>query len=196
MQSTWPTNETPNTLPGFGKTSCYDLFWIYPGTWPGNRASSATQDYRAPTWSWASRTGDVEWWTVQRPYTTWARINFARTTPVGDDPMGELQDGKLGLKGICIPIPRSRFAACRPEEWCADDGESGDSLYANETILLMEIFQNLSPRSQVKLCLAFKLVSVEEQIYVRRGAARISRDSPSGLYTALKAGAWKDIMVV
>ncbi|KAH9871969.1 hypothetical protein J1614_006228 [Plenodomus biglobosus] len=61
--------------------------------------------WRAPSWSWASATGSVRWETL-----SWSRedkcypvsILSAMTTPKGNDPTGEVIDGKLVLRGICV----------------------------------------------------------------------------------------------
>jgi Heterokaryon incompatibility protein (HET) len=70
------------------------LCWCVPSTATKTSRPSA---YRAPTWSWASIDGQV---TFDR-LASWHReikIIEATTTPAGEDPFGQLQDGSITLE--------------------------------------------------------------------------------------------------
>jgi hypothetical protein len=54
------------------------------------------REWRAPTWSWASTTGAIEW---QPPGTSKVTLLSATTMPKGLDPTGELASGELVLRG-------------------------------------------------------------------------------------------------
>jgi hypothetical protein len=59
--------------------------------------------WRAPTWSWASVNGGVwfEYFGSEVPNALVTVLNV-RTTPVGDDPMGQISSGTLVLAGRCV----------------------------------------------------------------------------------------------
>jgi hypothetical protein len=57
------------------------------------------REWRAPTWSWASTTGSVEW---QPPGIPKVALLSANTVPKGPDPTGELASGELVLRGRCV----------------------------------------------------------------------------------------------
>jgi hypothetical protein len=68
-----------------------------------------TSDYRAPSWSWASREGRIFYnflWLIERK----ATIISVETTPAGDDPMGELIGGILKIKGPSLPAIAQRVS--------------------------------------------------------------------------------------
>jgi hypothetical protein len=73
-----------------------DFLWITrtPGTY------ARPKQWRAPTWSWASVVGSVYWEpSTMRPT---ASVISCTTIPAGDDELGEINGGKLRLKGRCI----------------------------------------------------------------------------------------------
>ena len=71
-----------------------------------------TPQYRAPTWSWASRPGRVFWDTdfcyAKNPgfrgkvHSNAICISIS-TTPAGVDPLGEIISGEIQLQGYCLP---------------------------------------------------------------------------------------------
>jgi hypothetical protein len=64
---------------------------------------SRPQPWRAPTWSWASIDGNVYFDRQEYRFPqTFVTIQSVTTTPVGDDPTGELFAGVLMLKGKCL----------------------------------------------------------------------------------------------
>lgn len=184
----------------WGDTLLYDLFWVYSGFESGTVTSVETDTYRAPTWSWASRIGHVKWWTIREAYHKGgvsARVVHVETTPIGDDPMGEVQGGRLEISGQCTTTRRLVLTTCTPGEWCADDGYSNhDSQCQDEELLLMVIFREWSYDVSPTLCLAFALVDADKKIYVREGAVRITKDSPAGLLESIDAGTMKTITVI
>lgn len=88
-------------------------------------------------------------------------------------------------------------ATCTPGEWCADDGYSNNDFQCqDEELLLMVIFREWSYDVSPTLCLAFALVDADKKVYVRKGAVRITKDSPAGLREAIDAGPTKTITVI
>lgn len=66
-----------------------------PGTWP--------HLYRAPSWSWASVDGDIEFPSPSSNWTWYPDIISARTIPRGMDVTGELAGGHITLSSpLCI----------------------------------------------------------------------------------------------
>jgi hypothetical protein len=68
-----------------------------------------SSDYRAPSWSWASREGHIVYgfhWLIERK----ATIISVETTPAGDDPMGELIGGIIKIKGLSLPAISQRVS--------------------------------------------------------------------------------------
>jgi hypothetical protein len=61
------------------------------------------KEWRAPTWSWASVSGNVVWpyWHEEASYKRIASVTIvgATTKPKGPDPTGELHSGKLTIRG-------------------------------------------------------------------------------------------------
>jgi hypothetical protein len=91
----------------WGDNVMVDLLWY--------RSDEATKlnppQYLAPTWSWASQPGSVFWdVTVSYRGKTYLDSNFQpdavcisiSTTPVADDPLGEVTSGELQLQGCCL----------------------------------------------------------------------------------------------
>jgi hypothetical protein len=83
-------------------TLIYSLTW-YRYQWSGTPLLPRPQSWRAPTWSWASIAGAVKFSQHEGNYSqTFATIISADTTAVGDDRTGELSDGWLVIKGMCV----------------------------------------------------------------------------------------------
>ncbi|KAH7380574.1 heterokaryon incompatibility protein-domain-containing protein [Phaeosphaeria sp. MPI-PUGE-AT-0046c] len=60
-------------------------------------------NWRAPSWSWASIDGEVAFQQVFGRYPkAFVTILNVMTTPVGDDPMGQITSGALVLAGKCL----------------------------------------------------------------------------------------------
>jgi hypothetical protein len=60
-----------------------------------------SEEWRAPTWSWASATDKVTWWNNRPPLT---RENFitvvdAGVIAIGDDVTGQIRSGELRIRG-------------------------------------------------------------------------------------------------
>lgn len=81
-----------------------NLTWYM--TSPGQRRRPS--QWRAPTWSWASTSGNIEWMTIdwwlhafmeEDDIVTFITVLDASTSPVTDDPTGEITAGVLILKG-------------------------------------------------------------------------------------------------
>lgn len=108
---------------GFGD----GMLWYIPSE--GYRPPS----YRAPTWSWASTVGQVEWAVDQdinslmtsdgvtdsSTIVTLASILHVSTTPAGADPKGEIVAGNLVIKGHCLSptlVSNGNLMILRPRE--------------------------------------------------------------------------------
>ncbi|KAH7061925.1 heterokaryon incompatibility protein-domain-containing protein [Paraphoma chrysanthemicola] len=79
-----------------------DSIW-YDALWYVLEPERATSSgYRAPSWSWASREGEVHYVPNKFLAPTATVVNVA-TIPAGDDPMGEILDGLLTIRGPCLP---------------------------------------------------------------------------------------------
>lgn len=77
----------------------HDLFWKTVGV------ATKPHKYRAPSWSWASLDGNINWWSWRFCTSEAADCSLlctileARTTPVGLDPYGAVKDGYLKIQG-------------------------------------------------------------------------------------------------
>jgi hypothetical protein len=78
---------------------CRDLLWYTKDS----RQTRRPQNWRAPSWSWASVIGEVAWPEVRGEW--WndriATIVSVSTMPAGADAFGELSGGSLRIKGRC-----------------------------------------------------------------------------------------------
>ena len=104
-------------LAGLWEDTCLrDLFW-FPV-----EDSQTVQPYRAPTWSWASRTGPIDWLSfspfhvppnalarsgnkVLTECTPLATIVNIETKPLGQDEMGPIRAAKLHIDSPCFQLP-------------------------------------------------------------------------------------------
>lgn len=78
------------------RTFIADMLW----TTHSVSQSRRPQQWRAPTWSWASVVGAVSWESLSSKQTS--TVVSCSTTPVGDDYFGELREGSLCLQGRCM----------------------------------------------------------------------------------------------
>lgn len=69
--------------------------------------------YRAPSWSWASFVGPIEWCPSETlsPFSH-ATVMSISTTPVGDDEMGSVTAGYLELQSLCSTSTAARMRSC------------------------------------------------------------------------------------
>jgi hypothetical protein len=98
IASVWERESTGDYLAGLWRANLVEgLLWH--SSLLGHRPST----YRAPTWSWASVVGWIDWWpgTISAQHEM-VEVLSASTTPVGDDPKGEITAGKIVLKGRCV----------------------------------------------------------------------------------------------
>jgi len=72
---------------------------------PGKRLSTVSSRYVAPSWSWASVSGNVNWenWATPNKFPPLAQIINAQCTHAGLDEMGSVCGGEIRLKGKIIP---------------------------------------------------------------------------------------------
>jgi len=67
------------------------------------------KEWRAPSWSWAAFQGGVYWPIKNGSSTaTCATLLRALTTPMGDDPMGQLSDGFIIIRGKVLAGERQK----------------------------------------------------------------------------------------
>jgi hypothetical protein len=76
----------------------HDLFWKTVA------AATKPRDYRAPSWSWASVDGRINWplwrgFSASSKCIMYCTVLDAQTTPVGLDPYGAVKDGFLKVHG-------------------------------------------------------------------------------------------------
>jgi hypothetical protein len=83
------------------KSLLYSLVWCRCGDLRARPQSQ--ENWRAPTWSWASIDGKVFFSHLgsQSPQALVTVLNV-KTTPVGEDPMGQISSGTLVLAGRCL----------------------------------------------------------------------------------------------
>ena len=71
---------------------------------------SPTIEYRAPSWSWASRCGEVVWqtwrWLFSRPTFPTPEVSIVSiiTETAGENPFGQVSGGSMVLRGLCLPV--------------------------------------------------------------------------------------------
>uniref|UniRef100_A0A0B7JMX6 Heterokaryon incompatibility domain-containing protein n=1 Tax=Bionectria ochroleuca TaxID=29856 RepID=A0A0B7JMX6_BIOOC len=85
------------------------LTWKVQGEWKKEAGKSERpKDYLAPSWSWASVKGTVDWFNKRdgsRPIDTvfTPEILELSTEPAGNDPFGMLVGGRLRMRGLFTP---------------------------------------------------------------------------------------------
>jgi hypothetical protein len=85
------------------------LLWHYSILYQSRPQPST---YRAPTWSWASRTvsmGYIEWFWEGRSFNPATSVMSISTKLVGDDPTGEISAGELVLRSKCRRATVGRY---------------------------------------------------------------------------------------
>ena len=82
----------------------WERFFIESLCWIREEGSRGLNDWRAPSWSWASGQGAVSWPSdlPQSSSKIYPTFISASTIPMGDDPMGQLSNGSVVLKGRCL----------------------------------------------------------------------------------------------
>ncbi|KAB2103048.1 hypothetical protein AG0111_0g8843 [Alternaria gaisen] len=81
------------------KTLPHSLCWFVK-----KPAEKQLEEWRAPSWSWAAAQGPVNWFHRGRDdrITAYVTVLRATTSPKGDDPMGQISDGAVLLRGKCL----------------------------------------------------------------------------------------------
>ncbi|KAH7066065.1 heterokaryon incompatibility protein-domain-containing protein [Paraphoma chrysanthemicola] len=75
----------------------FDLLWYLQ-----TPTAARHEDYRAPSWSWASAESDVRWPIQVEYYSQEASVQSINTVAAGDDPLGEITAGQLVLTGLAL----------------------------------------------------------------------------------------------
>ncbi|KAM0431439.1 hypothetical protein ACHAPT_005416 [Fusarium lateritium] len=108
-----------------------DLFW-HADTRPGVRISTASS-YVAPTWSWASGSGIVDWY-VGGSFL--AEILGVHCSPSGSDELGMITSGELVLRAKTIPVRLTKeFFHLRSEKFWTITIESRDPATGEQACL-------------------------------------------------------------
>ncbi|KAH6879531.1 heterokaryon incompatibility protein-domain-containing protein [Thelonectria olida] len=91
-----------------------DLFW-YVDYRPGARIST-TSSYVAPTWSWASVSGGINW---GKPGTLCVELISVHCDSSGSDDLGKMTYGELVLKARIVPVRLTRtfYNLGQKKEW-------------------------------------------------------------------------------
>jgi hypothetical protein len=162
--------------------------------WRSELAGDRLKTYRAPTWSWASIHGWVDWWPdiLRKEYQT-ATILSASTTPVGQDPRGEILAGSITIRGCSIlgkVLHEGSHEYYRPGnvvllQASSDTTDNGPKVGAGmwypdvvthvETgseVLLMQIVELQDRGDWITFFIAFRRKLGEEVLYERVGCAR------------------------
>ncbi|OAK93459.1 HET-domain-containing protein [Phaeosphaeriaceae sp. SRC1lsM3a] len=188
----WHGNEPGDYLAGLWRGDLMrDLLWR--SRLSGNRPNA----YRAPTWSWASVVGWIDWWPdVPGLKHDLATLLSATTIPKGEDPCGEVVAGSIVLKGRCVSAklvyegvhesyrPGNCVEIALPEEhdvlkigtgeWVPD---VSTNVGADSKILLMSIYkverQTFDRVDSIVYLLAFRQKAGDDELYERVGCAGI-----------------------
>jgi len=97
LAKTVPAKMGPYLAGLWGKTLSESLSWRSVSS----EAHPRPQPWRAPTWSWASTTGQIFWWKTDH-VVTYATVLGANTTPKGKGVTAEIVSGELRLQGRCL----------------------------------------------------------------------------------------------
>jgi len=65
-------------------------------------SGTRTQQWRAPSWSWASVKGHVKWRSATSDFEALFSVLEISTEPIGSNLLGGLRSGSLNLKGPCV----------------------------------------------------------------------------------------------
>jgi hypothetical protein len=87
-----------------------DLLWVNKAPYRGKKVTpSRPKNYRAPSWSWASIDGNIEFRCLPKSSTYFARLKSHRVTLSGLDEFGAVSDGWIKLRGPLIQVLRVGF---------------------------------------------------------------------------------------
>jgi hypothetical protein len=149
--------------------------------WRSLECTTRTPEYRAPSWSWASKEGGV-YWPNRASIQCHASVISVETVPAGKDPLGEVIAGTLVIKGLCLPaeIPHESKAGDTEHTlhvpgaimlWQADH-ESNNLKGRNLTAVLItsEVFE-----TYVSIYLVLRPTDTDNRVFQRVGIARITK---------------------
>ncbi len=96
LASKWSALGCGQYLAGLWESDLlHDLLWKTTHGEPRQ-----TEGYVAPSWSWASSLGGVEWFSpMNDAFTFFVKVNEAKCTPKGLNPFGEVSSGSIRLTG-------------------------------------------------------------------------------------------------
>ena len=189
IASTWQREKTGAYLAGLWEKNLVEgLLWR--SQLCGHRPSS----YRAPTWSWASIHGWIDWWPEPIPARNEVvSILDVSTTPAGEDPRGEVTAGTLVIKGRCVlanlvyegthelyrpgncvkfqrgPDGVSEGPKVGPGDWFPDLAANVET---DSEFLLMQIVDMQEATHRIVYFLALRRKRGDDTVYERVGCAR------------------------
>ncbi|KAI9754137.1 MAG: hypothetical protein M1815_005777 [Lichina confinis] len=165
--------------------------------------------WRAPTWSWASVRGKLDYSLIQRyiggggdrpaeqTHRIYADVLDASTVPAGPDPMGELRQGRIVLAGpLChgllrrsdeghagytIEIGGEEFPFLYPDYRFDDDADDGRHKVPSDSAILCLKMTLLEARSvNATVLLVLRCVDAGNDMYERIGALlQMSKKTPT-----------------
>ncbi|KAF2865486.1 heterokaryon incompatibility protein-domain-containing protein [Massariosphaeria phaeospora] len=105
---------------------------------------STSVEYRAPSWSWASKTGRIfhhgQAGSLYRELRLLIKIDSIRTVPKSDDPFGQLIGGEIRSKGTLFEITKNNLAEINAGDLhCLDDAAIGDGPQSIYFLPLQEV---------------------------------------------------------
>ncbi|KAJ4983002.1 heterokaryon incompatibility protein [Stagonosporopsis vannaccii] len=130
LQLTYPTDIFPALQGVTTRIAAERQCLFYAGLWEHSLLvdllwrldrPSQTVEYRAPSWSWASRRGEVIWqtwrWMYGKPTfpSPDVSIIFINAETASENPFGQVSGGRLILRGLCLPVtfePQRDFRGC------------------------------------------------------------------------------------
>jgi hypothetical protein len=99
IATVWQRDVTGAYLAGL-----WDSYLFEGLLWHSHSPQSRPHTYRAPTWSWASLQGSIDYLSPKiDTKDKCATVLAVSTTPAGQDSKGEIVAGHLVLRGRCVP---------------------------------------------------------------------------------------------
>jgi hypothetical protein len=189
VASIWQRPETGAYLAGLWRQDLVEGL-----LWRSQLSGSRPSEFRAPTWSWASVRGWIDWWPdfISEKDKT-ASIMEVSTTVAGQEPYGEVTAGKLVIKGPCLPARlvyrgSDKFycpgncvqleghtveVSVRPysgdREWFPD---LSNNVEKDSEVLLMQMIKIQDTERCIVHFLALKMKHSDDTLYERVGCAR------------------------
>ncbi|KAK3209542.1 hypothetical protein GRF29_69g2202904 [Pseudopithomyces chartarum] len=163
----------------WGKNFLVDLLWRLED-WRDARKPDA---WRAPSWSWASVDGVIRHDEVAYATQPWAELEFCSVTPIGENPLGGVQDGFAQIRA---PLTRVVNVALERSE----GGFKSDVEVQGGCVRKAKLFLDFERRGECLVLmvtpisgLAVEKVDGEEETVVRGVAVSGSEEYATSLKT-------------